>query len=70
MSDVSICFSKVPIFVIVARIVSPGCIFSFWNVSVGAAETMEIKNSDNKINESVFILTRHLSEFFESVGHC
>ena len=66
MFDVSICFSKVPMVVIVAIIVSPGCISSFWNVRDGVAEAIEIRKIDNRINVP-FILFRHLSEFFESV---
>jgi len=71
MSEDVICFVNSPDVVIVARIVSPGCVSSCWNWIVGMADIVgnAKQRIQNKPNEKVilcFILFRHVSKFFES----
>lgn len=55
MSDGSICFVNSPVVVIVARIVSPGCVSSCWKFRVGVATAVEIRNRNRKNIVPLFI---------------
>jgi len=58
MSDSVMSFVSSPVVVIVAKIVSPGCVSLCWNVISGLAETKDMNNSPvNKKNTlSPFII--------------
>ncbi len=48
MSDGSIYYINSPVVIIIAIIVSPGCVSLWLNSSDGAAVAMDIKNIDRK----------------------
>ena len=56
MFDEEISFVNSPIVVIVARIVSPGCVLLCWIVNVGIADAKEIRNMNKKIVKTFFIV--------------
>ena len=62
MSVSSICFTNSSVVVIVARIVSPGWVCSFWNVRAGVAVAIEISSKDSKNVAPLFIINGGFSD--------
>ncbi len=56
ISDSVISFVNSPTVVMVANIVSPGCVSECWSVSVGTADAREVRKINKKTNRPLFII--------------